>query len=86
MSIIFKKKKMVITLSKIQEEKNKKHTLLLDTAHDKRFNPFIQSQVYSKGGKIAVPETHKSEKNMSIKNNKVTKKNVVKSFLNNEKL
>jgi len=79
---------MVIILSKKQEDKNNKHSLILDTDHNKRFNPFIQSQVYSKGGKTTVPKTPESLKNKLIKNNKVEtkKKKVIKSFLNNEKL
>jgi hypothetical protein len=78
---------MVNILSKIEEDTKKNHNLLLDTDHNKRFNPFIQSHVYSKGGKNGQNTTPKSLKNKNklIKNNKVAlKKNVIS--LHNEKL
>jgi hypothetical protein len=48
---------MVNILSKIQEETKNNHNFLLDTEHNKRSNPFIQSHVYSKGGKKGLKTT-----------------------------
>jgi hypothetical protein len=51
---------MVNIFSKTQEQKNNDHKLLLNTDHNTRFNPFIQSHVYSKGGDTKAPQPKKT--------------------------